>query len=415
MALVAQTYLHAVGKDRVELELDVSDFYQTYADQTNEIHRDLASLPFQLCLTMTPESLMTKALQDAGKSPTSAWYNFTDPLRGPTVGECDQPIVYGLLGSVETPSSLVLAETDVLEYLVTVSRSVSGLPDYIAAQLADPKTTFLFLGFGFQRWYTRMLLHVLRIHGHNIRSLALEGDNFFNHQDAKRTIQFFDQTSWLDFRRESLGEFAAGLRQRFEQRFPSGPTTATNLVGAPRVFLCHDSRDRDLVVGFEQRLHALGVDTWRDEQQLRGGVDWDRRIERVLTQQVDYVVVCETPGMVTKGESYLHKELKIALDRQSQFPGNEGFIWPVTLKPAGQFAELSKLHRRDVTSGDGVNRLAKELLDDWAQRRMKAVGNASGIMRMIWRAVIAIPAHGRSPMMRLINACSSDVTRSWNV
>lgn len=378
LAIVAQTYLNIPGRERIDLEMEVGDFYRPYATTTSDLHRNLAQLPFNLCLTVTPDNFMTEALNatPGQKTPTPAHYDHTDPLRGRALNERDHPIVYSLMGSIDNPPSLVLSETEMLQYLKAVGRSASGLPDYIAAQLADPKMAFLFLGFGFQRWHTRILLHVLRAANPTTRSVALESEAFFRHQDVDRTTHFFDQANWIDFRRDDWCAFSAELLRRFKAVAPPAPSTASSLATAPKAFLCHDSRDRDRVVALEQRLHELGVDTWRDEQQLRGGEDWDRRIVQVLRKQVDYVLVCETPGMVSKGESYLHAELEEAQKRQSRFPGNEGFIWPLTLRPGAKFDELSDIHRRDVTTDDGVQRLARELLEHWDGLRNLATGTA---------------------------------------
>ena len=367
LPLVAQAYLQQPDQDRYDLELDAQDFYRAHAGRTTPFHRDLAALPFTLCLTASPEGFLTEAFRQAGKAPVAAYYDFSDPGRRAVLAPGDErhPIVYGLFGDITHPPSLVLAETELLDFLVSVVRGTTGLPDYIAAQVADPQTAFLFLGFGFQRWYTRILLHVLQAHRHRARSLAVEGEAFFAHPDRARTALYFEQTCSIVFRRHAWDDFAAELHRRHGDAPAGSPRETTAAEGAPKLFLCHDSRDRDRVAALEHRLRELGLDTWRDKQDLRGGDEWDRQIRHVVRKQVDYVLVCETPNLTAKGESFLHLEIKEALERQAWFPPGQRFVVPATLVECRGLEGLDHLHRADLTSDEGVQRLAARLLEDW--------------------------------------------------
>ena len=123
------------------------------------------------------------------------------------------------------------------------------------------------------------------------------------------------------------------------------------------------------MAALERRLHELGVDTWRDRQDLRGGDAWGRRIPQVIHKQVDYVLVCQTPNLIGKGESYLHLEIKEALERQKLFPGGRKFLIPAMLQPCEVLSDLAHLHREDLTDETGLQRLVETLLEDWRRRR----------------------------------------------
>ncbi|MCA9421360.1 MAG: toll/interleukin-1 receptor domain-containing protein [Nitrospira sp.] len=362
-------------RDRSDLEFEVKEFFAPLTSQTSAFHRDLAALPFTLCLTTTPDNFMAQAFQEAGKAPIQEFYHFRQH-RQPALSETSpsQPIVYGLYGHLRELDSLVLTETDLLEFLVNVVRDAPSLPPYIAGQLADPQTSFLFLGFGFQRWYTRVLLHVLKTFGHRNRSLAVEASSFFAHPDSQRTALFYEQEHKIEFRQHSWGQFAAELRRQYEAQ-RAAPMPPALPADAPKVFLCHDSRDRDQVVALEQQLQALGVSSWRDQQDLRGGEDWDRQISRVIGKQVDYVLVLQTPQMLQRPESYLHKEIKEALERQDHFDQGERFLIPVILQPCEGLERLSHLHRSDLTAGEGIRGLAGDIHQDWKRRLSRKRGS----------------------------------------
>lgn len=376
LAYVAQLRYNEDG-DRSDLEFEVKEFFAPLASQTSDFHRDLAGLPFTLCLTTTPDNFMAQALREAGKAPIEQFYHFRKHRQADlSETKPPQPIVYGLYGHLQEPGSLVLTETDLLEFLVNVVRDAPPLSPFIAGQLADPQTSFLFLGFGFQRWYTRVLLHVLQTFGHRNRSLAVEASSFFTHPDSQQTALFFEQEHKIEFRQQSWRQFVAELRRRHEAQVPKRALPELP-AEAPKVFLCHDSRDRNQVVEIEQQLHALGISSWRDRQDLRGGDEWDRRIEQVIRKQVDYVLVLQTPQMLQRPETYLHKEINEALERQKRFDQGERFLIPAILQPCAGLDRLSHLHLVDLTTHEAIRRLADDIQQDWNRRQSRMRGTTS--------------------------------------
>ncbi|HEX2123688.1 MAG TPA: hypothetical protein VHL59_18810 [Thermoanaerobaculia bacterium] len=69
---------YRVRQDREELELAVHDFYAQQSDATTAFHSDLARLPFRLCVSASPDNLMFRAFEAAGKAPQRGYYNFTE-------------------------------------------------------------------------------------------------------------------------------------------------------------------------------------------------------------------------------------------------------------------------------------------------------------------------------------------------
>jgi hypothetical protein len=321
-----------------------------------------------------PDNLMANAFREAEKSPLIDFYHFRKPRKFESPGT-GRPFVYHLFGALEDLDSLVLTETDILEFLVNVIRGTPQLHSYIEGQLGDPQTSFLFLGFGFQRWYARVLLHVLQAYDSRNRSLAIEATRFFQHPDTLCASLFFEQEHKIEFRQQSWGEFAAELRRRYEAQAkrPSIRALPTN---APKVFLCHDTRDREKVVTIQDELQARGINTWRDQQDLRGGDDWDRQIVQVIKKQVDYVLVLQTPNMLQPAETYIHTEIAKALERQERFDQGERFLIPAILEPCDGLERLSHIHREDLTMGDSVGRLAEIIQRDWVGRKTRGSGTS---------------------------------------
>lgn len=182
------------NKDLLELQLCARDFYAREATATTEFHRHLAQLPFRLCINASPDSLMLNAFESVGKHPQKGCYSFQPKesskkaaLLTPTV---DQPLVYSLFGHHEDMPSLVLTELNLVDYLVAIIRGAPAVPDEVRHMLKDKRASFLFLGFGFQNWHSRVLLKVLDVYSHNSRSFAFEDPQFVDSPESRHAIAF---------------------------------------------------------------------------------------------------------------------------------------------------------------------------------------------------------------------------------
>jgi hypothetical protein len=371
LAHVAQIYQRE--NDRVSLELEVEDFYRSYAGRTTDVHRRLAALPISLCIDLTPAGLMSKAYDEAGKNPVRDFYG-SDKGQAISLIEFTprRPLVYELFGSLDDSASLLLTENDLLDFLVNVAKNTPSLPKDLTSRFSDPKTSFLFLGFGFQHWYLRILLHVLKADGDRKNlSLALEDAAFFEHPEQPQTALFYSEQHRIQFRHASWQAFADELSQRFHhevQSQPERPTPSTTPTDAPTVFLCHCSEDAEAVEAISAKLQHLGVNTWVDRQNLRGGDHWDRLLGKAITEWVDYVVVLETPAMLSRTESYYYKEIDLALERARGFRQGARFIFPAQLLACERLEEIVHLQRTDLILPNGLEKLAQDIREDWARR-----------------------------------------------
>ncbi len=166
--------------DRVSLELEVEDFYRHYKGQTTDLHRRLAALPISLCIDLTPAGLMATAYDEARKDPVRDYYGSGGLATSLAGFAPERPLIYELCGSLDDSASLLLTENDLLDFLVNVAKNTPALPKNLTSRFSDPKTSFLFLCFGFQHWHLRVLLHALKADSDRKNlSLALEEYGFF--------------------------------------------------------------------------------------------------------------------------------------------------------------------------------------------------------------------------------------------
>ena len=388
----AQTFAEK-GYDQFDLIDKAQNFYQALDHRTSDFHRDLAALPFHLCVQTSPDRFMANAFADRrDKVPTEAYFHLRGGVRligGGSLGALPEPsaacpLVFGLHGSAENGDSLVLTENDVLAFIVRLVRDKVILPPNLLRLIKQAKT-LLFIGFGFHSWYQRLILYVLRgVDSHkHWNSLALEGSRFFSLPDHQQTATYYDKEHRISFSHLSFTEFARELRQRYEvqaaERAPDAPSLTPLPPGAPNVFLSYSREDEPAVTALAAQLRTRGIDTWQDLDQLRGGEDWRKRVVHVVEQVVDYVVLLHSQHL-EPGESWVRYEVNLAIERSRKLPPNSVFLIPCHFLGCRQREDdLEHLHYVTVDSPDDCATLAEVILEHWrkkmAMRREEQVIN----------------------------------------
>ncbi|MBC8078540.1 MAG: CHAT domain-containing protein [Chloroflexales bacterium] len=137
---------------------------QRRAADKSEPHQTLAALPLPIYLTANPDDQLADALREAKRQPQVAicpWYveelHYEQAQLVPP--NPTHPLVYHLLGHLDTPDSLVVTEDEYFRYLIGVRRNVEFIPSAVQRALAD--TTLLLLGFRLEDWSFRALLQSL--------------------------------------------------------------------------------------------------------------------------------------------------------------------------------------------------------------------------------------------------------------
>jgi hypothetical protein len=378
-------------QDRVELDVAVQDFYEREGSATTDFHRDLAKLPFRLCISASPDSLMLNAFAETeGKAPQKGYYAFR-PINTPRLSRptAERPIVYHLFGHHEEAKSLVLTEGDLIEFLVAIVRGAPAVPDQVRSMLADPAASFLFIGFGFHNWYLRVLLQVMNVYGHQSKAIAFEDTQFFNHPERQQVVGFFSGDRLIEFRPLQSETFAKQLsaayeasgRKRVLESSASVPSVDSS-EKTPLAFISYASENRDRVEELMAKLQARGINVWQDRQDLRAGDDWNQKLVRVIQKMVDYVIVLQTDEMLSRTEGVFHREIKEAQVRQSGMSEYRGdklrFLIPVQCGRCGILSDLESRHVIDIDAPGGEEALADSILEDWRNRtaltdRSKAV------------------------------------------
>jgi SIR2-like domain len=142
------------------------DFSQPY-----EPHSVLAGLNLPIYITTNYDNFMSQALKYHGKNDVKQdfcrWNKYTldyDLVPKPVFKSGykptpSSPLVYHFHGSIEVPQSMVLSESDYLDFLIGLSNDDTKLPAPIRMALAG--TSLLFVGYSLADWNFRVLFRGL--------------------------------------------------------------------------------------------------------------------------------------------------------------------------------------------------------------------------------------------------------------
>jgi tetratricopeptide (TPR) repeat protein len=156
------------------------------------------------------------------------------------------------------------------------------------------------------------------------------------------------------------------------------------VVLAQRIFISYASEDRVQAQAISAHLRSVGLDPWRDSEQLTPGDDWEREILQALTES-DAAIVCFSPTSLAK-RGYVQKEWRLILETADRIPLDQNFIVPVRLAECTPPFRFRQLQRADIfpdlRSGltavlDGLRNL-KRRMDG---HRRPAISNVPGATR----------------------------------
>lgn len=132
----------------------------------------IAALPFHLIISLTPDTHLRDVFEQCGLQTHFDFFGSGERAENLPKPERGKPLIYNLVGHIGHDESLVLDYDDVFNLISDCF--IKGLPLKISAQL-DRASTFVFLGFDFEKWHTQMLLRFLSKRP-GISKFAVEGE-----------------------------------------------------------------------------------------------------------------------------------------------------------------------------------------------------------------------------------------------
>ena len=124
-----------------------------------------------------------------------------------------------------------------------------------------------------------------------------------------------------------------------------GPPEREEWEERPKVFVSYMSEDSRFAERLVQSLDKNGIDLWFDKQRLKFGDRWDTALEEAIRKEADFFIVLLSKHLADGVETYVHLEVKIALERQSK-RGALKFVYPLQIGEEAQ--RLDALDREKI-------------------------------------------------------------------
>lgn len=332
LAAIAQQYEDTDGFGPGALRATAERFLRAGLYGPSPVHAKLASLPISLVVTTCHDDLLIEALRGLGKAPIAQRYNIRGDRRDnpefmlPNTPQ--SPVVFHLFGDGAEPSSLVLSENDILDFLIAFVSERPPVPNSLLRALKRAGQSFLFVGFGIRQWALRLLLKLL-LRALDVSrggtAIAAESLRGLLEADREDIILFYQRGTRVEVEDADVEAFVTELCQRFEKEggldgnpAPVGPR--------PHVFISYAREDADLASRVFDALQKANFEPWLDQESLSGGEDWYQRIESEL-DSTDFTLVLYTPAFCRKTDNYVNSELALARRRALRVRGP--FIIPI--------------------------------------------------------------------------------------
>lgn len=179
---------NALAKMDAQTEAEV--FFKSLAVE-EDVLASLAQLPFSLFLSVNPDLLLPQYFSKRQLNFQFDYFSTKDKATPSNVTKpsAASPLIYNLCGSVEDYQSLVLDFDDTFELLKNLLGDF-GIPKAVNDILVN-STTYIFIGFQFDKWYTQLLLRYInknRDHFSNSKK-NYAGKTIIDDEDTKLFFQ----------------------------------------------------------------------------------------------------------------------------------------------------------------------------------------------------------------------------------
>lgn len=381
-----------------EMRSMVASVYKSIeSNDPSYIHSLIAALPFHLILTTAHDNLLSKAMLSVDKQPVNKSFRLRGiashssatlpPDAVDTEFGCsynpEAPNIYHLFGAAGEPNEMVISEEDITDFFLALIREkAKRIPVGMASMMQRVSHRYLFLGFGIRQLHLRVLikLFIKALVDNPKRNpyLVTESLKGLPDDEVAQTIGFFKRGTKIEVENDSLVSFLEELLKRFQQA--GGYKGVDRLQTAPEqsyqitVFISYVHEDVHIVRRLFQGIEEAGLRPWMDEISLEGGRRWDPELEEQIDSS-DFVVVVMSPTLARKTDSYVNKEIALAIERSKRIRSSAGsFLVPLALSDLRSdhvIPELEPFHRlqlRDDNFAEDLARLVSDLKKNYQRR-----------------------------------------------
>jgi len=196
--------------NRTETYMNIREFFKEEDfTEAEDLFKKIAHIPFHLIILLTPDKTLTKVYQNLDL-PVDIGYYTKPSVQVPDtkIPTKDAPLIYNILGSLDSPESLVLTHKDLYSYLENVFQA-KGMFGALKKHITKEAQSIIFLGIPFDRWYMQLLLRILNMHEDNdFMRFAVE-------QETNESIHTFCKEQFkINFIPNKLEDFVSELHKQ---------------------------------------------------------------------------------------------------------------------------------------------------------------------------------------------------------
>lgn len=192
-------FLFPDGMAKTFVYYEMKDFFG--GEFNNDLYKKIGQIPFHLIVSLNPDHILHNILQEFGIAHQFEYYKKKQKPVEVDYPVKKMPLVYNLFGSIAEEESLILTHDDLFDFLLT-ALGQHRLPTKLQRALNEADN-FIFLGFGFDRWYLQLLVRILSTNEEKFRhiryalnqNISIETKSFYIEQFK---INFIDQPE-IDF------------------------------------------------------------------------------------------------------------------------------------------------------------------------------------------------------------------------
>ena len=326
---------YSTEKARSRVGALIREFYDRYDHSQFPVYQKLAQLPFRFVVNTSPDHFLVDAYCDENKLFTkSEYYHYRNPRHNNGIDILEEditaeaPLVYNLFGALDSPDSIVITEGDQLFFLDAILQreQTATIPPSIAIHFAPVEKyhyekTFVFLGFDFNQWHLRLLMHLINRYQRQKESYALQ-----NPQSLSELTTFFYKRNFeVEFVDILAWDFLDTFRQKLDQEQAQSKKTPQL-----RVFLLYHPDDKTLKDRLDLQLAPLKkkafIQTW-DEEQILPGAEPQSEIQKQMNV-ADIIILVVTPLFFASDGIY-KEQLQWALQRHES---REAVVIPILMQ-----------------------------------------------------------------------------------
>ncbi|MDX2034654.1 MAG: TIR domain-containing protein [Blastocatellia bacterium] len=126
-----------------------------------------------------------------------------------------------------------------------------------------------------------------------------------------------------------------------------------------KLFICHDSVDKDLASSMYRKLAKHGFAPWMADEDLLAGQNREFWVNKTI-READFALICLSRESIRKSGSWL-REIKKALEKREEMLATDNFLIPVLLEPCDIPDQLAAYHPAYLYEEDGWRKLARSI------------------------------------------------------